>query len=142
MSASMFWVRRSCTWLIWVGPSPFASTVMILMFFLPASASTDCLIWLKKFACRLATARPIFLTSAAWAEPSDSATSAAEAASVLLSLILFLRWFSGARGSLSLAGDRPSLARWGEAEAGPGLRGEFTCGGASRRRRRGRSRRR
>ena len=107
----MFWVRRSWIWLIWVGPSPFASTVMTVIPFLPASASTDCLIWLKKFACRLATARPIFLTSAAWAEPSDSAMSAAEATSVLLSLILVLRWFSGARGSLLLAGDRPSLAR-------------------------------
>ena len=71
----------------WVGPSPFASTVMTSMPFLPASASTDCLIWLKKFACRLATARPIFLTSAAWAEPSDSAMSAAEATSVALSLM-------------------------------------------------------
>src|SRR3954453_17531164 len=115
---------------------------MTLMFFFAASASTDCLIWLKKFACRLATARPIFLTSAAWAEPSDSAMSAAEATSVLSSLIFFLRWFSGARGSLSLVGDRPGLAGWGGPAAGPDLRREFTCGGASRRRRRGRSRRR
>src|SRR3954464_13340466 len=119
MSASMFWVRRSWIWLIWVGPSPFASTVITLMFFLPASASTDCLIWLKKFACRLATARPIFLSSAAWAEPSDSAMNAAEAMSVALSLMfrflhwVFRHWFSGARGSLLLAGDRPGLARWG-----------------------------
>src|SRR4051812_23143769 len=135
MSASMFWVRRSWIWLIWVGPSPFASTVITLMFFLPASASTDCLIWLKKFACRLATARPSVLTSAAGAEPSDSAASATEAASVCVSFIVFLlRDFQTPVHSDLGGRSTGDPARWGETEAGD-LRGEFICAGTSRPRR-------
>src|ERR687897_585856 len=58
----MAWTCRemkSWIWLTGVAESPPASETWTVIPSSAALASTDCLIWLKKSACRLATARPI-----------------------------------------------------------------------------------
>src|SRR3954447_20089716 len=57
--ASTFLVTKSSIWLTWVAASPRASATTTSTPCLAASLVTDCLIWLKKSACRLATARPM-----------------------------------------------------------------------------------
>src|SRR5919112_629495 len=59
MIASTCLVTKSSIWLTWVAASPRASATTTSTPCLAASLVTDCLIWLKKSACRLATARPI-----------------------------------------------------------------------------------
>src|SRR3954468_13729252 len=59
MIASTFLVMKSSIWLTWVAASPRASATTTCTPCLAACLVTDCLIWLKKSACRLATARPI-----------------------------------------------------------------------------------
>src|SRR6188472_1366414 len=58
MMASTFLVTKSSIWLTWVAASPRASATTTSTPRLAASLVTDCLIWLKKSACRFATARP------------------------------------------------------------------------------------
>src|SRR5918994_7694091 len=58
MIASTCLVTKSSIWLTCVAASPRASATTTSMPCLAPSAVTDCLIWLKKSACRLATARP------------------------------------------------------------------------------------
>src|SRR4051812_32644598 len=57
--ASTFLVTKSSIWLTWVAASPRASATTTSTPCLAASLVTDCLIWLKKSAWRLATARPM-----------------------------------------------------------------------------------
>src|SRR3954471_16079856 len=59
MIASTFLVMKSSIWLTWVAASPRASATTTCTPCLAACLVTDCLIWLKKSACRLATARPM-----------------------------------------------------------------------------------
>src|SRR3954470_17475023 len=94
-------LMKSWIWLTWRAESPPASETTTVTPLAAASALTACLIWLKKSACRLATASPmvIFLPPPAASEllPRLQAASemvvkaATEKASALRGFMVSLR---------------------------------------------------
>src|SRR3712207_6733742 len=94
--ASTFLVTKSSIWPTCVAASPRASATMTSTPAFLASWSTDCLIWLKKSACRLATASPMRTLSSSqrWENAVASPRSATMGASTMSvpRLIMSLSW--------------------------------------------------